>query len=357
MSPAALLNIGVSALSQGVIWSIMALGVYITYRLLDFADLTVDGSFTTGGAVSAILITLGYHPIFALLIAILAGMAAGFITGFLNTRMGISPLLSSILAQIGLYSINLRIMGKPNLPLLKVTTLYKSFSETVHLKDPYSSLLLSAVIVAALVGTMYWFFGTEIGSAIRATGDNPSMVRALGINTKNTVLIGLVLANGLVALSGGLLAQNQGFADMGMGIGAIVIGLATIIIGEVLFFKKNFMLRLIGIVFGSVVYRLIIAVVLQMKVASQDLKLFTAIIVALALWLPNTLEKQRARNARRANNQARFGRASLKGVFDETSADAVSDSSDIGSDSCGAALPIAGQPDSTAPMNGGQPHA
>lgn len=306
MSPDALLNIAVSAISQGVIWSIMSLGVYITFRLLDFADLTVDGSFTTGGAVSAIMITMGYDPIFAVILAMLAGMCAGFITGFLNTRMNISPLLSSILTQIGLYSINLHIMGKPNLPLLRVNTMFKSFSAMIGLKDPFSSLILGLLVVVALVCCMYWFFGTEIGSAIRATGDNPSIVRALGINTRNTVLLGLILGNGLVALSGGLLAQNQGFADIGMGTGAIVIGLATIIIGEVLFFKKNFMLRLFGIVFGSIVYRIVIAIVLQLKVPSQDLKLFTAIIVALALWIPHAIDQSRAQALRRSANKNLF---------------------------------------------------
>ncbi|HHX36789.1 MAG TPA: ABC transporter permease [Clostridiaceae bacterium] len=307
MSPEALLNIGVSAISQGIIWSIMSLGVYITYRLLNFADLTVDASFTTGGAVSAIMITQGYDPILSLVCALLAGMGTGFITGFLNTRMNISALLSSILAQIGLYSINLRIMGKPNLPLLRVETTFKNFSEWIGLRDPFSSLILGFTVAVAVVCILYWFFGTEIGCAIRATGDNPSMVRALGVNTKNTILLGLIIANGLVALSGGLLAQSQGFADMGMGTGAIVIGLATIIIGEVLFFKKNFMLRLFGIVFGSIVYRIIIAIVLQMKVPSQDLKLFTAIIVALALWIPNALDQSRARRSRKAANKELFG--------------------------------------------------
>ncbi len=302
MAPEVLINIGISAISQGIVWAVMALGVYITFRVLDFADLTVDGSFTTGGAVSAVLIVNGWHPIPALFMALIAGMIAGFITGFLNTKMHIAPLLASILTQIGLYSVNLRIMGKPNMPLLGIQTLYKRFAAWSHLPEPYNSLVLNTAVVALLVCILYWFFGTEIGSAIRATGNNPAMVRALGVNTKMTVCIGLILGNGLVALSGGLLAQNQGFADAGMGIGAIVIGLATIIIGEVLFFKHNFMLRLIGIVFGSIVYRIVIAIVLQLKVPSQDLKLFTAIIVALALWIPHALDQKRAKRARKKAN-------------------------------------------------------
>jgi putative ABC transport system permease protein len=299
-------TLAVSAISQGVIWSIMSLGVYITYRLLAFSDLTVDGSFTTGGALSALLIVLGYHPLVALFVAAIGGMIAGFVTGFLNTRMGISPLLSSILTQIGLYSINLKIMGKPNMPLLRVETLFTKFNDLTGLKDPYASLLLGLLFAVILVIFLYWFFGTEIGCAVRATGNNPSMCRALGVNTRNTTMLALILGNGLVALSGGLLAQNQGYADIGMGTGAIVIGLATIIIGEVIFFKKNFILKLFGVVFGSIVYRIVIAVVLQLNVQSQDLKLYTAIIVALALWIPNAVESSRRKHARKAANAMIF---------------------------------------------------
>lgn len=306
MSADQILNLGVSAISQGVIWSIMSLGLYITYRLLSFSDLTVDASFTTGGALSAVLLVQGYHPLLALLVAGLGGMIAGFITGFLNTRMGISPLLSSILTQIGMYSINLKIMGKPNVPLLRINTLFTNFNATTGLKDPYASLILGLLFAVSIVILLYWFFGTEIGNAVRATGDNPSMCRALGINTKNTTMLALMLANALVALSGGLLAQNQGYADIGMGTGAIVIGLATIIIGEVLFFKKTFALRLFGVVFGSIIYRIVIAIVLRMNVDSSDLKLYTAIIVALALWIPNALDAYRAKRSRNQANRSLF---------------------------------------------------
>ncbi len=306
MDGQAILTISLSAISQGVIWSIMALGLYITFRMLKFSDLTVDGSFTTGGAISAVLIVNGVNPALSLLLALVGGMVAGFITGFLHTRMKISPLLSSILTQIGLYSINLRIMGKPNQALLKVETVFKQFTGLTKISDPYGSLLLAALITAVLILLLYWFFGTELGSSIRATGDNPSMVRALGVNTKATIMVGLVLGNGLVALSGGLLAQSQGFADMDMGTGAIVIGLATIIIGEVLFLKRNFLQRFIGVVVGSIIYRGIIAIVLQLKVESQDLKLFTAIIVALALWIPVATDQYRARRARKEANRTLF---------------------------------------------------
>ncbi|MGI6546454.1 MAG: ABC transporter permease [Fastidiosipilaceae bacterium] len=316
-----ILSLVISAISQGVIWSLMSLGVYITYRLLAFADLTVDASFTTGGAISAIMIVSGWHPLLALLFAAIGGMAAGFITGFLNTRMGISPLLSSILTQIGLYSINLKIMGKPNVPLLRVNTLFTGFNEWTGLKDPYSSLVLGLIFAIVIVILLYWFFGTEIGCAVRATGNNPSMCRALGVNTKNTTMLALILANGLVALSGGLLAQNQGFADIGMGTGAIVIGLATIIIGEVLFFKKNFILRLFGAVFGSIVYRIVIAIVLRMDVQSSDLKLYTAIIVALALWIPNALDAYRQKRSRKQTNRL---------IFDNSCVDSQNESGAVG---------------------------
>lgn len=274
-----------SAISQGILWGIMALGVYITFRMLNFPDLTVDGSFTLGGAISATLVIQGVPPFLAILVAILGGMAAGLCTGFLNTKLKIPGLLASILTQIALYSINLRVMGSPNISLLRISTLFTWLRDT-GFPERWVTLALAFIFTVSVIGLMYWFFGTEIGSAIRATGDNPDMVRALGVHTDTTTMMGLVFGNGLVALSGGLVAQQQGYGDIGMGTGAIVIGLAAIIIGEVLFPKKNFIFRLSGVILGAVVYRIVIALVLRMGMKSTDMKLFTAVLVALALYLP-----------------------------------------------------------------------
>ena len=239
--------------AQGIIWGIMALGVYITFRLLDVADLTVDGSFTTGGAVTVVLIVAGWPAWAALLVAVAAGLLAGFVTGLLHTKLGIPAILAGILTQFALYSIN----------------------------------LLAAVLIALL----YWYFGTEQGSAIRATGANPAMSRAQGININAMKVLGLSLSNGMVALSGGLMAQYQGFADINMGRGAIVIGLAAVIIGEVLcdaFFRKgcNFSVRLGFVVLGGIVYYLVMVLILWLKLDPNDLKLFTAVIVAAFLAVP-----------------------------------------------------------------------
>ena len=292
-----------SAISQGILWGIMALGVYITFRVLNFADLTVDGSFALGGALSAVLIRSGVHPLLAVLIAMIGGLAAGFCTGFLNTKLRIPGLLASILTQIALYSINLRIMGSPNLSLLRIDTLFTSLAE-IGFPARWVTMALALVFTAAVIALMYWFFGTEIGSAIRATGNNPMMIRALGVHTDTTTILGLVFGNGLVALSGGLIAQQQGYGDIGMGTGAIVIGLAAIIIGEVLFPQTNFMLRLTGVIVGAVVYRIVIALVLKMGLRSTDMKLFTAILVALALYLPTLRGHARQFSLRRRNGHA-----------------------------------------------------
>lgn len=301
----------VSGVSQGLLWAIMALGVYITFRLLDIADMTVDGSFTTGGAVTAICMMAGYHPLFAILVATLAGMAAGMITGILTTRMKIPALLSGILTQIGLYTINLRIMGKANIPL---TGINSQIENLFNWQLPFNAsrtavaLIIGLIFTAVIIALMYLFFGTEIGAAIRATGNNPAMVRALGANTKNTTLFGLMLGNALVAISGGLVAQQQGYSDIGMGTGAIVIGLASIIIGEVLFPKTNFWFRLMGVAFGSIIYRIVITLILRYSpLKSYDLKLFTAVVVALALWLPYLLQQIREHKARRSNIPSRGG--------------------------------------------------
>ena len=280
------------AFAVGILWSVMTLGVYITFRILDIADLTVDGSFATGGAVSAVLIAYGVHPLLSLSAAFAAGMLAGLATGLLHTKIKIHVLLASILTMIALYSVNIRIMGKANTPLLGVNTVLTFFTDKCGFTAANASLAVGAVFVACIVVLMYWFFGTEIGSAMRATGNNERMVRALGVNTDTMKMLGLMLANGFVALSGGLVAQSQGYADVGMGTGVIVIGLASIIIGEVVFGKRfAFWYRLSAVVFGSIIYRIIIAIVLQLGLKSTDLKLFTAIIVALSLSVPVIKER------------------------------------------------------------------
>lgn len=281
------------ALSQGVLWGLMALGVYITYRILDIADLTVDGSFATGGAVCAVCVVNGVDPILALLLATIAGAVAGFVTGFLHTKCEIPAILAGILTQIGLYSINLRIMGRSNTPLLKSETLFKNISEMTGLSSIWTALIIGIIVSFVIVAILYWYFGTEIGSAIRATGNNEQMVRALGVNTSVTKILGLMIGNALISLSGALVTQSQGYADIKMGIGAIVIGLASIVIGEVIFGQKgNFAFRLTSIIVGSIIYRIIVAIVLQMGMNTDDLKLLTAILVAIALSVPVLISKR-----------------------------------------------------------------
>lgn len=285
-----------SALAQGVLWGILALGVYITYRILDIADLTVDGSFATGGAVCAVCVLNGVDPILSLLLATIAGALAGFITGFLHTRCEIPAILAGILTQIGLYSINLRIMGRANTPLLKADTLFKNISQATGLSSAWTSLIIGILVSVVIVLILYWYFGTEIGSSIRATGNNEQMVRALGVNTNRTKILGLMIGNALIALSGALVTQSQGYADIKMGIGAIVIGLASIVIGEVIFgHKGNFAYRLTSIIIGSIIYRMIVAIVLQMGMNTDDLKLLTAVLVAIALSVPVFLAKKNQR--------------------------------------------------------------
>ena len=281
--------------SQGILWGIMALGVYITFKILDFADMTVDGSFALGGCTCAILISNGLNPMLCLLISFLVGMVAGLLTGVLHTKLKIPGILAGILMMLALYSINLHIMGGPNRPLLRSdVTIMNQINDMFHLKDTLgdnatsvSSLIAGILFSVVIIAVLYWFFGTELGSAIRATGDNEKMARAQGVNTDSMKILALMLANGLVALSGGLVCQQQRFGDVSMGIGAIVIGLASIIIGEVIFgYRFKFWYYLMGVLLGSVIYRIIIAIVLQMGMKSQDMKLFTAIVVALALSVP-----------------------------------------------------------------------
>ena len=282
------------AVSQGILWGIMALGIYLTYRILDVADLTVDGSFALGGCTCAALITAGLNPYLSLIVAIFAGMLAGFVTGILHTKCQIPAILAGILTQIGLYSINLRIMGRSNTPLLKVPTIFKGIAEAIGLAQNWVSMVVGLIFTIILIVFLYWFFGTEIGSAIRATGNNENMVRSLGMNTNTHKVLGLAISNGLVALSGALVTQSQGYADVKQGTGAIVIGLASIIIGEVIFGKKtSFGTKRVSVVVGSSIYRIIVAVVLQMGLNTDDLKLLTAILVAAALTVPVMLEKRR----------------------------------------------------------------
>lgn len=284
-----LMNAAPGAISQGMLWGIMAIGVYLTFRILNVSDLTVDGSLATGGAVCVILMRAGVNPWIALLCAVLAGMIAGLATGLLHTRCGIPAILSGILTQLALYSVNLRIMaGKANqaISVDKYDLLVSQrYARDLSLDNP---MLIAVVILAVMIGILYWFFGTEYGSALRATGANPNMARAQGIDTKVGTTVGLMISNGLVAMAGALIAQYQGAADVNMGRGAIVIGLAAVIIGEVLFSKVfiNFALKLLAVAIGAVVYYLVIQVVLQLGLNTNDLKLVTALVVAVFLAIP-----------------------------------------------------------------------
>lgn len=291
--------------AQGIIWGVMALGVFLTFKILDFADLSVDGSLATGGAVTVILLIAGYPVQVALIAALASGVLAGLCTGILHTAFGIPDILSGILVQIALYSINLGIMGGASNTSISVD----KYNLLVSLRYIQKTILISSVIVAVLILLLYWYFGTEQGSAIRATGTNPAMSRAQGININLMKVITLALSNGVVAFSGGLLAQYQGFADVNMGRGAIVIGLAAVIIGEVignaLFGKRmNFIIRMLFVVIGAVIYYISIGIVLWLRMPTNNLKLFTAIIVAIFLAVPHLREK--------ANNS--FAKAGRRGA-------------------------------------------
>ena len=284
------------AIDLGLIWGFLALGVYITFRLLDIADLTVDGSFATGGAVCAVCVLNGIHPLLAIIAAILSGFVAGAITGLLHTKCKIPAILAGILTQIGLYSINLRIMGgRANLPLTTANTLFTDLSMALDINKYYIALIISLLFVIVFIALLYWFFGTEMGSSIRATGNNEQMARSLGINTDTMKLLGLMISNGLVGLSGGLYALYGQATDVRIGTGAIVIALASIVIGEVIFSGKKggFALRLASIIVGSIIYRIIVAVVLQMGLNTDDLKVLTTILVGIALTIPMMMSKQR----------------------------------------------------------------
>lgn len=291
-----LINSMPSAIAQGLIWGIMAIGIYVTYKILDIADLTVDGSLCTGGATCVILLVNGCPMWLALICSILVGMLAGLITGILITKLKIPAILAGILTQLALYSVNLHIMGfgttsfsKSNLPISvdKYNLIVSSrYVRELSLKNPIIVVILFVAIVIAI---LYWFFGTELGCSIRATGANQFMARSQGINTDKTKVIGLVISNSLVALAGALLSQYQGFADINMGRGAIVIGLAAVIIGEQIFDKvfKNFALKLFACVLGAIIYYLVIQFVLKLGLSTDDLKMLTAIVVAIFLAIPN----------------------------------------------------------------------
>ena len=272
------------AVAQGLIWGIMAIGVYITFKVLDLADLTVDGSLATGGAVFVMLTTNNVNIYISLIMAFLAGCVAGFITGVFHTAFGIPAILAGILTQFSLYSLNLRIMGNNS----NVAINFRKYNLLVTLSNINKSLIVGVILVVLIVLLLYWFFGTQFGSAIRATGCNEAMARANGINTNRNKVFGLVLSNGIVALAGALEAQYSGSADINRGRGAIVIGLAAVIIGDVIFGKifKNFALRLIGVALGGVIYYIVQTVVIQVGLNPNDLKLFSALFVAIFLGLP-----------------------------------------------------------------------
>lgn len=287
LDPVALLRALPGSVSQGLIWGIMSIGVYITFKILDFADLTVDGTLATGGAVTAMMILNGYSPVVSLVVAFIAGMAAGFITGVLHTVFGIPDILAGILTQIALYSVNLNITGGKANQAISVD----QFPLIVTLREISHTILVTAIITIAVIAVLYWFFGTEMGFTIRATGCNPNMSRAQGINTSVAKVIALVFSNGLVGFAGGILAQYQGNCDVNMGRGSIVIGLASVIIGEVLgealFGKKlNFCGRLLFVAIGSIIYYIVISFVCWLGLPSIDMKLFSAIVVAVFLAVP-----------------------------------------------------------------------
>lgn len=275
----------VSTVAQGLLWSVLAMGVFLTFRTLNIADLSVEGSFPLGAAVAAVLLVENHSAATAIVAAGVAGMLAGAATGLLHTKLKIPALMAGILTMIALYSVNLRVMGKANVSLLNTDTVYTAWT-CLQLSPALTTFAVGLSVAVLIPIWLYWFFGTEIGMALRATGNNPQMIRAMGVNTDTMLVLGLTISNGLVAVAGAFIAQSNGFADVGMGVGTIVIGLASVIIGEVLFGAKDFKNSLISVVLGSIVYRIVIAVVLYLGMPPNDLKLFTAVLVTAALSLP-----------------------------------------------------------------------
>ena len=300
MNIMALLNALPGSVAQGLIWGVMAIGVYITFKILDFADLTVDGSIATGGAVAVMVMLSGQNVYVALIAATIAGMLAGMVTGLFHVALGIPGILAGILTQLGLYSVNMRIMGKSNQAIS-----VDNYNLILSLRNIPHAILVGAIFCVILIVFLYWFFGTEIGRGFRATGNNEKMARAQGINTNNMKIIGLMLSNGLVGLAGGLYAQYQGNADVNMGRGAIVIGLAAVIIGGVVFEKvfHNFALRLVGVVGGAILYFVVIAVVLWLGLETTDMKLISSLIVALFLAVPHLKGKYAASHVKRGGGK------------------------------------------------------
>lgn len=285
----------ISALSQGLLWSVLAVGVYLSYRFLNISDLTSEGSFTLGAAVCASNIVRGMDPLLSCILALIAGALAGLVTGVLHTKFKMPSLLAGILSMTGLYSINLRIMGKANIPLTQSVTLLTKLKDMFGLtRDRDGAIYLGLIVVIILIVLLVWFFNTEFGFSVVATGNNDKMIRANGVDSDKTIIAGLMLSNALIALSGSLVAQYNGYADVTMGIGAIVVGLASVIIGEVLFKDKYFAVCLIGVVVGSIIYRLIVTFVVNTNfISANDMKLFTAIVVAVAIIIANKGGKKR----------------------------------------------------------------
>ena len=305
MNIMALISALPGAAAQGLIWGIMAIGVYITFRTLDIADLTVDGTMCTGGAVCIMMMMNRHNVWVAMLAAFIAGMLAGFATGFFHTFMGIPAILSGILTQLALWSVNLKIMGKSNQALnVDKYNLLVSLRYIKGVSIFKNTIVIVAIMIVVLIAILYWFFGTELGCSIRATGCNSNMARAQGINTNFNKVLGLMISNGLVALSSALLAQYQGFADINMGRGAIVIGLAAVIIGEAIFGRifRNFALTLLSVGFGAVIYYLVLQVVIWLGVDTDLLKMFSAIVVAIFLAIPYWKSRYFAKPVRRGGS-------------------------------------------------------
>lgn len=279
-------DLAFSTVAQGLMWSILAIGVFLSFRVLDVPDMTCEGSFPLGGAIAASMIAAGASPWLAIAAGALGGLLAGIVTGILYTKLKIPAILAGILTMIALYSVNLHVMGKANISLLRVDTIFSTTASLLNVSNSVAAFLVPAVLLFLCSAFIYWFFGTELGMCIRATGYNTQMVRAQGVNTDTMIIIGLFISNALIGLCGAVVAQNNGFADVGMGIGTIIIGLASVIIGEVILGVDSFSASLAAVILGSVIYRVVIAVVLYMGMPPNDLKLFTAIIVVLALAAP-----------------------------------------------------------------------